>query len=298
MSEAGSHQYLATQSTYHLSADRATREVLRVLKLLEPNRRTKDLRRATFQWAQFPNRGSTFAALVAETRATGFAGPAQLTLEARDPWFGDRFDLSVDSEGIDLASSYAGFESSGRGPACSHRTEVGLAGDIVAARLDLCSATTKGRLDWVQIARSYRTFLFACTALVEAFLNHHVLVAGHVGRDMKAFESALSFEDRLERWLSEFTTLPLSELKGSESWGHLVELRKARNRSIHGAEPALSLSLRDLPRTLNAAKTGVGDLLAGLRARQDLPPTSFILAVQTAPKIEFRSARPRGGRSR
>jgi len=288
------HNYLVIPNRYHLSRDAAERQVLSTLRFLFPDHRSADLRHRAFKESQRGGEWNwSFRDLVQRTRETGCAGPAQALIDSRDLWFGGILpNMSVDGESMSLGSQCAGLAVEVRGPACIHRIEHELRGDVADARNRICAASTRGSLDWPEISRSYRTYVFAATALVEAFINYHVIVAKHRGRDVTAFDGVQGFEARLERWFDSFANRPMTmaTLRGRKEWSSLMVLRAARNAMIHATEPTVALSLRDLPAVLNAARAGVGGFLGVLRHAQDLPLLAFIQELKTLPLVEFRSA--------
>jgi hypothetical protein len=166
--------------------------------------------------------------------------------------------------------------------------------DILVLRRRACEAS--GDVPFEETARSYKGYVFACTSLVEAFLNRHVYLARH-GGDAAAEHDAMAapnLEERLERWLRRYANAELAAIKNGEvEWNHFQELRVSRNGLIHGASPYLGLEIRSLARILNLVREGVGGFLMRIRRLQGLEPLGFMERLATAPLVDYRTAQRR-----
>jgi hypothetical protein len=287
------HRFLEI-GRYHRSEADAERYVLALLRRVNPAVRARDWKHEEIQ-INVGNRTSThrFRELVRLARETGTAGPLRAGLDTLDPFFGGTFSMAMNSEGIELGTKYAGYEVSLRGPARSYPVEDELTQDILVLRRRACEASGDDP-SFEETARCYKAYMFACTSLVEAFLNRHVHLAHHRG-DAAAEHDAMAasnLEERLDRWLRRYANADLAAIKNGEvEWNHFQELRLARNGLIHGASPFLGLEIRSLERTLNLVREGVGEFLMRIRSVQGLEPLGFMERLATAPRVSYRTAR-------
>lgn len=235
-----------------------------------------------------------FRSLVREARERGYAIPLQRATDTGDAYFGGRFGLSTNSEGLDLGSTVAGEAAHAKGPASSYMVEVALTEDIGVARSDVCDASRRAKIDWGKVGRGYRAYVYACTAVVEYFLNHHVHVAKTASRLPQDWHVvAGNFDESFNQWSAAFLRDGAADrLRQTPEWCHLVELRRERNRLIHGVSPVWMLSLREVPRYLNHVRTGVGGFLSLIRSEQALRPLGFQRHLATLPEVSFVSFRP------
>ena len=286
------HRFLEI-GRYHRNENDAERYVLALLRRLNPAVRSRDWKHKEIQirvgdWTS-THRFSEFVRLA---RETGSVGSLSTTLDMSDSFFGGTFSMAVNTEGINLDTKYAGYEVSLRGPARSYPVEDELTQDILVLRRRACEAS--GEHSFEETARCYKGYVFACTSLVEAFLNRHVHLARHHG-DATAVDDAMAasnLEERLDRWLQRYASAGLAAVKNGEvEWNHFQELRVARNGLIHGASPFLGLEVHSLERTLNLVRKGVGEFLIKIRRLQHLEPLGFMERLATAPLVSFRTAR-------
>ena len=249
------HRFLKI-GRYHRNARDAERYVLDLLRRVNPAVRARDWKRQEIVITVGNKTTRTrFGELVRLARETGAAGVVRARLDSLDPFFGGTFSMAVNSEGMTIGTQYAGYSVSLRGPARSYPVEDELTEDILVLRRRACEASADHPFD--ETARCYRAYTFACTSLVEAFLNRHVHLARHAGDEMAEAEvfAAANFEDRLDRWLRKYAGGSLSDIKDNTApWGHFTELRRARNDLIHGADPFLGLEIRSLERGLNLVR--------------------------------------------
>jgi len=288
------HRFLEI-GRYHRSDADAERYVLALLRRATPGVRARDWKHQEIKITT-GNRTSThrFGELVRLARETGTAGPVSERLDMDDPFFGGAFSMATNGEGVTIGTKYAGYEASLRGPARSYPVEDELTQDILVLRSRACAAS--GDVPFEETARCYKAYVFACTSLVEAFLNRHVHLAQHRG-DATAEQDAMAasnLEERLDRWLRRYANADLAAIKNGEvEWNHFQELRFARNGLIHSTSPFLGLEIRSLERVLNLVREGVGGFLTRIRRLQGLEPLGFMERLATAPRVEYRTAQRR-----
>lgn len=276
------HQYLAIDR-FHLNEKAAVAFVLSYVSRLVPKKTAAELKRSSFKFGE--GKSVSFASLMREARELGTVHQLWHHMDSRyEQYFPPGMGMEV-SAGLKISINYAGISKEVEGPARLFPIEAELTNDILAFRQDACSAKKM-----TQIGRYYRAYVFACTALVEAFLSRPV----HLNSDLKTKDEKIrrlsepcKFDERIELWTSVFCDKPLSVLKGTTGWGHLQELRRERNMMLHGAEVAMGIGLADLPNMLNKVREGVGGFLATLRSMQGCKPLPFIQRLQTAPRVKY-----------
>ena len=64
-------------------------------------------------------------------------------------------------------------------------------------------------------------------------------------------------------------------------------MREERNAILHARLPSLGLSLREVPKYLNAVRDGVGALLTRFQCLRGGPRLGFMLRLASAPEISF-----------
>jgi len=194
------HRYLSI-AKYHLSAAKAETLVLRLLKTTFPNVPRGD-------WKKGKDfKGKSYADSVMEARKTGTVAHLRGALDMRDPIFGGTLGFSMNVANMKFKMEYAGYSCELTGPQRQSPIERELTDDILWARVRSCE--TSGDEEFARTARYYRAYVFACTALVEAFLNRHVLLAKHLKTREAAvldeINSQNRFKKRLKLWTSTFT---------------------------------------------------------------------------------------------
>jgi hypothetical protein len=288
------HRFLEIRR-YHRSEADAERYVLALLRRVNPSVRARDWKHQEIRITTGDTTSThQFGELVRLARETGTASLVRESLDMNDPVFGGVFSMATNTEGATIGTSYAGYEASLRGPARSYPVEDELTQDILVHRRRACEAS--GDAPFEETARCYKAYVFACTSLVEAFLNRHVHLAKHRG-DAAAEADAMAasnLEERLDRWLRRYANADLTAIKnGDVVWNHFQELRVARNGLIHGASPFLGLEIRSLERAFNLVREGVGGFLTRIRSLQMREPLGFMERLATAPQVEYRTAQRR-----
>jgi hypothetical protein len=255
-----------------------------------PRLRVHDLRRATFTLGKSK---TSFDDLKREVRETGTARALWNVLGVGEPYFPPTFDMATSSTGLRIAAELGQFKVEFQGPMRVAPIEYELAEDILFFRRAACESSVFH--DFVDTTRYFRAYVFACTSLVEAFLNRPVLLHPGVGDGAEAVEQLKKpsdFEARITLWVRTFCKDPISKLKSSSTWDHFQQLRKERNRFIHALDPHLGCEIRTLVHGLNLVRNGVGGFMGKLREMQQLPRPPFVDRLESAPEVRFR---PRKG---
>jgi hypothetical protein len=292
------HLYLVMQSS-HLSKGAAVCVALAAIREIVPGMAEgtdTELRRQTYTITS-PEGEATerrFDDLVEEARTTGVVSSLRIATDRPDPIFGGSYGIAV-SENMNIKTEQFGPAIEIRGPGHTYPVGRELVKDILFYRRETCASSTLAKL--AIVGRLYRAYVLSCTTLVEAYLNRqcwYFQAIGHVSQE-QIEELPLKFEERIEAWLTLFTTRTITDLKGVKPcWGHLIELRRERNNFAHAPGPTAGLSFHDVHRGLNSARTGIGGLLLTLRKWQGLPPLGFLERLQRAPEVKFVSALVKG----
>jgi hypothetical protein len=283
--------------TSHLRIGEARRVTLKTIRELLPELRELDdanLRHRTRKYIVTSSTGEkkehSFDELVEEARETGTVTSLRFTTDVQDPIFGGAYGLGV-SEGMTVNSKHLGHEIEVAGPGHTYPIGRELVEDILHYRREICEHSRLAELRVV--SRLYRAFTLSCTTLIEAYLNRQVWYFRAIGTvtEEQAAALPLNFEERVAAWLALFTDRSFAALKAVKPcWGHLVELREQRNLFAHAPAPTAALSLKEVHRGLNSARTGIGGTLATLREWQGLRPIGFIERLQHAPEVTFVTA--------
>jgi len=213
-------------------------------------------------------------------------------LESGDPFFGGTFAVATNSTAFDLSISYMGFSAQVKGPGSIYQSERELCDDILFFRQQACEFSYED--EFKRTSRFYRAYLSSCIAIVEAFVNRHILFAEHRGMnspDLDLLKNTTNLESKIELWLKIFTKQSIAAINQGVEWDHFQQLRRERNNLLHVNEPYFRHSIREMCTQLNLCKLGIGALLREFRARQGLPSLSFINRLENAPVITFSSRR-------
>lgn len=288
------HRYLLIPKT-HMSKSGAVRFALKMVRETVPgmagesDTEVRSRRRTyiTYSTGQEPVT-RTFDDLVHIAMDNGTL--ALLRPGVRDPVFEQSYGMGC-TENMTIQSKQFGHEVTVMGPCQTYPIGPDLVRDILYYRREICERSTFKEID--AVARLFRAYVLTCTSLVEAFLNRYLWYFRAVGRiTTEEFESLnLSFEVRLGEWLKLLVGKTLDNMKAvTPCWGHLLELRRARNLIAHAPDPTFAISLLDVERALNCAQTGVAGTLAKLREWLGEAPAAFLEPLQNAPAVSFVSA--------
>jgi hypothetical protein len=289
MSEGKDHQFLAMRPTH--SSERAARAIVYeqlgvllgpVLPKLGPADPIPLVGRPPLP---------PFKELVRLTRETGAPGPLQQVIDMGDRVFGGIGFTATNSETMNWTINIGDTARTVPGPSYIAQACDELADDILAFRRLICRHSMRLDIKWADVGRAYRGLLFASTALVEAFLNRHLLAARLDGRDVSTVERESKFADRATSWMDLFAPGRATTIKATMPWAQHIELREERNAILHARLPSLGLSLQEVPKYLNAVREGVGGLLCRLQRLRGGPRLGFMLRLASAPEVTFLSHR-------
>lgn len=269
--------------TYHLS-ERLARQTVTELLL------SSGIKSPKGGWDKFEltigkEEKFTFRELTQITRKSGIVGPIQRDIDHSDEIFGRTFGISTPTTALgQVTTTYAGFSRTLKPPMRNMPVESDLSLDILFYREETCMWSNE--YDFQMCARSYRSYLMACIALVDAFINRHILIYRHNKLDSDEFnqlQTCPRLEDRLNLFLIISSGENISSINGGTEWIHFKALRNLRNEMIHINSPFLGYSIQEFSDHLNLCKLGIGGLLKLIRNVQKKQSLGFIERVRTAP---------------
>jgi len=82
-------------------------------------------------------------------------------------------------------------------------------------------------------------------------------------------------DDRFDAWADIFAADP-AKFRNSAERGCFTQLRKARNKLVHAAEPYVGVDISEIPTSLNGVRRGVGGFLRLMWEMGGLPTLGFI----------------------
>ncbi len=294
-SDSGRNQLTAPKpflkiASYHLSPSKARNLVAVLLK-------EAGVQRPSGGWAGKPYFTSvanqtvtgTFDDAVQEAGSSGGVGDLQRLTDFNHPVFGGTFSMAVSGANMHIEVEYAGYKGKRlKGPARYYPVEEELVCDILYLRR--ASVEASSQTDFAETVRYYRSYLFCCLALVDAFVNRFILLARNQGVAGPSFESLCDSRranERLQLWAGLFAPGSAGSLKKGVSWDHFQKIRSERNRHIHVSEPFFGYRIAELPHGLNYCREGVGGLLSRLLQMGEYPRYSLFERLRTAPMVRY-----------
>ncbi|MDX2174257.1 MAG: hypothetical protein SFY56_14235 [Bacteroidota bacterium] len=226
--------------------------------------------------------------LVSMTRKTGVPFPIQEYFDKTDRVFGGTFGTMSPNWQLDSTIEWAGFKKTLKGPFRSVPSELELAEDIEFYKEETCIESSE--YDFGLCYRNYRAFLFSCIALVDAYINRHIVLDKFKGRtsaDFVKLENSRITEERIELFLKVYTTTSFDDLRATQEWDGFKKLKDFRNEIVHSTAPYFGISIRDMASHLNYSKKGIGGLLKLFQEWQGRETLSFIERIRTSPTIHF-----------
>lgn len=282
--------YFLDLSEYHLSEQNARKNVIELLQATGSKSPKGGWDKSTITSGPPDHQEhTTFRELVKIARSSGVVGPIQKHIDRSDDIFGGTFALSTPSKMIgQVTTSYAGHTKILKPPMTDTPVENALSEDIMFYREETCLWSNE--YDFEMCTRNYRSYLFSCIALVDAFINRHILIYKFRKIKSKEFEelqSTTRLEDRMNLFLKISTGKDLTAINGGTEWQHFKSLRRLRNEMTHINSPSLGYSIGEFADHLNFCRKGVGGILRQIRFLQGKHSLGFIERIMTAPFIYF-----------
>lgn len=228
-----------------------------------------------------------YFALVKQIRETGTC-EIQEDLDRLDSVFGGTFGMSSPTWQLNSTTEWAGYKKKLAGPFRSYPSESELSDDIEFYKEETCIESNV--YDFEMVARNYRGFLFSTIALIDSYINRHIILFKFKNRESDIFselkESRIA-ERRLELFINEFCNFSFSDFVKSPEWSDFKKLKALRNEVIHSTDPYLGINLQEIASNLNLSINGVGTLLKKLQEGQNRISLGFIEKIRTSPVIHF-----------
>ncbi|OQP65850.1 hypothetical protein A3860_14750 [Niastella vici] len=226
--------------------------------------------------------------LVKDVRTLGICKFIQDPIDQNDLIFGGTLGLSTPNWQLSIVTEWAGYKKSLNGPCRSVPSEIEFSEDIEFYKEETCIESSNH--DFVMCARNYRGYLLSTIALIDSYINRHILFHAFKGRNTTNFhllKESRNTEERIELFIDEFCSFPFSEVKQNLMWDHFKKLKALRNEAVHSLSPYLGIELKEIAFNLNLSIHGVGSLLKKLQEGQGRISLGFIERVRTSPTIHY-----------
>lgn len=226
--------------------------------------------------------------LVNQVRQYGICGFIQTDLDRQDPVFGGTFGTSTPNWQIKLTTEWAGYKKEINGPCRNIPSEIDLSEDIEFYKEETCIESSNH--DFEMVSRNYRGYLFSSLALVDCYLNRHIILFDFNGMKSSEFDklkNSRNTEERIELFIKICCDFEFTKLKQSNTWDDFKKLKNLRNEMVHSLNPFMGFEIKELATNLNLSVNGVGALLKKLQEGQGRNSLGFIERVRTSPVIHF-----------
>ncbi|HUE70846.1 MAG TPA: hypothetical protein VMP01_08140 [Pirellulaceae bacterium] len=277
---------------YHQSAAKAREAVIGLFHHLGQQRPKGGWDTSTFTLARDGKSifSMSFPDMVKEARHKGVVVALQRILDRQDGVFGGIgvFEFATANYQVKHGTEFAGFKAEVQGPCRVSLVEEDLTEDILHYRRLACNHSSD--YNFRLTARYFRNYLSACTSIIDAFVNRHILVAkadGFTSPELDELERTTKVEKRLELWWNICCNSDPSPLFKSVHWCRFQEIRQKRNALLHALDPFGIYSLPEIQQYMNKVRSGIGELLLLLRAAHKKPTLGFIERLRTAPKVAY-----------
>ena len=164
--------------------------------------------------------------LVNQVRQSGICGFIQSDLDKQDPVFGATFGMSTTNWQMKLTTEWAGYKKELTGPCRNIPSEYDLSEDIEFYKEETCLESSNH--DFEMVSRNYRGYLFSSLALVDCYINRHIILFNFNGLKSNEFEKlkiSRNTEERIELFINISCDFTFSELKQSKAWDDFKKLK-------------------------------------------------------------------------
>lgn len=226
--------------------------------------------------------------LVRQVREHGVCYFLQHDLDEGDNIFGGQYVMTTPNWQIKINTEWAGYSKEFQGPFRNNPSEIDLSGDIEFYKDETCIESNDQ--DFNMCSRNYRGYLFSSIALVDAYINKHILIHSYHGLASEEFmklKDLRNIEEKIELFVEIFCCFPFSELKKSIFWDHFKRLKNLRNEVVHSVHPFLGIEIKEMAFNLNLSINGIGGLLRKLQEGQKRFSLAFIEQIRTSPAIHY-----------
>lgn len=226
--------------------------------------------------------------LVKEVRNTGVCGFIQTDLDRSDNVFGGTFGMSTPNWQMKLTTEWAGYRKELYGPCRNIPSELDISEDIEFYKEETCLESVYH--DFNMSSRNYRGFLFSSLALVDCYINRHIILFSFNGLNTEQFnrlKESRNTEERIEIFVNEFCNFSFEDLKQTKEWDDFKKLKTLRNEVVHSLNPYMGIEFKEVATNLNLSINGVGSLLKKLQEGQGRISLGFIERIRTSPVVHF-----------
>lgn len=227
--------------------------------------------------------------LVKIIREQGYAEPLQVYYDRTDTVFGGTLQMSISNWQMALEFEYAGEKKIIQGPFRSSPSERELSNDIEFYREEICIESNV--YDFEMCCRNYRGFLFSCIALVDAYINRHIILSNYNKLSSDNFvrlKESKNTDERIELFIKCYcNNNSFEDLKQRVEWDNFKKIKNLRNEIIHATNPYLGISIPDIATILNYSRKGIGELLLLFQLWQGRNTLAFIEKVRTSPIVHY-----------
>jgi hypothetical protein len=230
-----------------------------------------------------------FESLVTEARKCGYLVEMDRIIDNKDSIFGGAMNMSSNSETFVVTPIFLnGNESETKldGPSRFYSIEDELTNDIIYFRQMACKSSEEHTFELT--SRFYRSYIFACISMIEAFVNRYILAfKTKADFPLNELEKTSRLENKIEIVYKYLSSKEFSSLNSTTEWVHFLNLKKLRNSIIHSNSPFLGIQIKEIAIHLNYAKFGIGGLMKLIRVNQKQPVLAFINRLTKLPTIEY-----------
>lgn len=230
----------------------------------------------------------SYVELVNELRTCGVSLFYQNTIDNTDEVFGGSFSMSHTMPNTQNTIKWAGFEKSFNGISKISPSEIDIADDIEFYKYETCVESDE--IDMVMVGRNYRGYLFSCIALVDSYINKHVILKTFKGADSEKFtklKESRNVEERIELFVDLFCIFDFALLKSNRAWTDFKQLKTLRNDVVHSKSPYFGLEVKELAYNLNLSIHGIGSFLRFLQEGQGRKSLGFIEIIRNSKIIYY-----------
>jgi hypothetical protein len=209
-------------------------------------------------------------------------------LDRTDMVFGGTFGMSSPNWQFSFTTEWAGYKKKLKGPFRNVPSESDLSDDIEFYKDETCIESCE--YDFDMVARNYRGYLFSTIALIDSYINRHLILFEFKGENSSGFKElkeSRNTEHRLELFIDTYCNFKFADFIKSKEWSDFKKLRLLRNEVIHSTNPYLGISLREIATNLNLSIHGIGTFLKKLQEGQGRLTLAFIERIRTSPVIHY-----------
>jgi len=228
-----------------------------------------------------------YSDLVKQIRENGIC-EIQKDLDRMDEVFGGTFAMSSPTWHLKTKTEWAGYSKELQGPFRNVPSESDISDDIEFYKEETCIESCN--YDFDMVARNYRGYLFSTIALIDSYINRHIILFDFKGRKSNRFlelKESKNTEQRIELFIDEFCNFTFTDFIKSREWSDFKKLKTLRNEVIHSVNPFLGISIQEIASNLNLSINGIGNFLKRLQEGQNRISLGFIEKVRTSPIIHY-----------